>query len=238
MTKLIKLALAVTAVVAQEYTTTEPTTVNAEAEQEAIERAAQEARAAEHAAAEAAAQAAELAARIAGSCWTCGVMNNVTDSGPQDDATEMYGKCISEGELVDCMDERTTCSVVERRDGSGWVMSIEAGCKARDACTVNQAANFAYSECQREEGKPSKCVDCCLVADGDCLDRFSLYIDAADALDLDASVTAAWNNTLPEEVEEEGAQGQEEEEVHTCRDSPGEACSACSRCGAHRRDRL
>jgi len=35
------------------------------------------------------------------------------------------------------------------------------------------------------------------------LERWALYIDAADAVEVDASVTAAWNNTLPEEPEEE-----------------------------------
>ena len=162
MTKLIKLALTVAVVAAQEFTTNEPTTLNAEQVNDALERAAQDAIAAEHAANEAAAQAAELAARIAGTCWSCGVMNNVTDLGPEDDASEMYAKCLTEGEQLDCIDDRTTCSVVERRDTAGWVMSIEAGCKARDACKVNQAANFDYSKCAREEGKPSKCVDCCL----------------------------------------------------------------------------
>ena len=155
MNKLFKATLVALSVSAQEFTTTEATTIGVEEiDQEAIARA--------HAEAEAAAQAAALAARITGSCWSCGVMNNVTDFGPQDDAADMYARCISEGDAVDCMDERTTCTVVERRDGAGWIMSLEAGCKARDACNVNQQANFAYNECQRQEGKPSKCVDCCL----------------------------------------------------------------------------
>ena len=158
MPKLVKLALL--ALAAAQESTTEFTTVD-QAALEAAEEAARQAEAEAHAAAEAAAQAAALAARITGTCWSCGVMNNVTDFGPQDTAADMYAKCLTEGEETDCFDERTTCTVVERKGGSGWIMSIEAGCKARDACKTNQAANFGYNECQREEGKPSKCTDCC-----------------------------------------------------------------------------
>ena len=43
-----------------------------------------------------------------------------------------------------------------------------------------------------------------VAGDDNCnLQRWSLFIDAADATELDASVTAAWNNTLPEEEVEE-----------------------------------
>merc|ERR1712176_912159 len=106
MPKLVKLALL--ALAAAQESTTEFTTVD-QAALEAAEEAARQAEAEAHAAAEAAA----LAARITGTCWSCGVMNNETDFGPQDTAADMYAKCLTEGEETDCFDERTTCTVVE-----------------------------------------------------------------------------------------------------------------------------
>ena len=140
--------------------------------------------------------------RITGNCWSCAVRNNITDFGPQDDAMTMYSRCVAEGESTECYDQQTTCSIIERMDSAGYVLSIETGCKARDACEGNMKANFRVEgggECLREDGRGSKCVDCCLVADGtDCvLNKWMTYMGAAESTGIDETVAEAWNQTLP-----------------------------------------
>merc|ERR1712131_455579 len=117
MPKLVKLALL--ALAAAQESTTEFTTVD-QAALEAAEEAARQAEAEAHAAAEAAAQAAALAARITGTCWSCGVMNNVTDFGPQDTAADMYAKCLTEV-------KRPIVSMNERHVQSSREKAVQAG---------------------------------------------------------------------------------------------------------------
>ena len=128
----------------------------------------------------------------------------------------MYNRCIEEGFQQDCLDERDSCAIVERMSSDGFVMSIESGCKARDACIIQQSANFngANGECTRGDGKPSKCYDCCLVdTEGDScnLEKFGVYIAAAYSDELDAEVSDAWNQTVPMPTEEPVYEDQSEE---------------------------